>query len=394
MSKNLHMLWVFALLLFGLTASSSDNREIVVLVDKKDNYLIVKRGQTVLFIFRTSCGDATPAGKFQIISKKHTNPKGELGSHFLGINSYHRRTGRQFGIHGTNRPDLIGKSVSRGCVRLTNKDVALLYSVVNIGTPVIIKNDFPDIPPRQWSQEPLKSASNLKEAKKKETRKIHWQIAGYSVERRPIHYAVFGEGTNVTLVLGGIHGDEPNTVELVDQLARYLSVNPKCLRNAKVVLVRCVNPDGRAKRQRTNARGVDINRNFPTKDWNLGRKSGRYNRGVAPESEPETRIIVQLIRRYRPSKIISIHAPLHQINYDGPAARLAAVMAKYNGYRVTSDIGYPTPGSLGTYAGKERKIPVITLELPNDPFETIWKQNKDALLAAIRFEINSTKPMQ
>lgn len=133
---------------------------------------------------------------------------------FLGINSYHRRTGRQFGIHGTNRPDLIGKSVSRGCVRLINKDVAVLYSVVNIGTPVIIKADFPDIPPQQ-SEVRLRSIFDLKEAKK-----IYWQIAGYSVEGRPIYYAVFGEGENVTLVLGGIHGDEPNTVELVEKLAR------------------------------------------------------------------------------------------------------------------------------------------------------------------------------
>jgi|GEM_PF-1530059 len=385
MSTNLNILWLFALLP-GLVPSSSSNRGVVVLVDKKDNYLVVKRGQTVLFIFRTSCGAATPVGKFKIISKvRLTDPKGELGSHFLGINSYHRRTGRQFGIHGTNRPDLIGKSVSRGCVRLINKDVAVLYSVVNIGTPVIIKADFPDIPPQQ-SEVRLRSIFDLKEAKK-----IYWQIAGYSVEGRPIYYAVFGEGENVTLVLGGIHGDEPNTVELVEKLARYLSVNPKCLRNVKVVLVRCANPDGRAKRQRTNARGVDINRNFPTKDWNLGRKSGRYNRGIAPESEPETRIIVRLIQRYRPDKIISIHAPLHQINYDGPAARIAAIMSKYNGYRVTSNIGYPTPGSLGTYAGKERGIPVITLELPNESFDTIWKKNKDALLAAIKFEIKVTK---
>jgi len=64
-------------------------------------------------------------------------------------------------------------------------------------------------------------------------------------------------------------------------------------------------------------------------------------------------------------------------------------MQKYNKYPVKSYIGYPTPGSLGTYAGKERNIPTITLELPNNiSIEKSWLQNKDALIAAIKFNIN------
>ncbi len=58
-------------------------------------------------------------------------------------------------------------------------------------------------------------------------------------------------------------------------------------------------------------------------------------------------------------------------------------MAKFNGYRVSDSIGYPTPGSLGTYAGVERNIPIITLELPPVSLEESWEQNRDALLEAL-----------
>jgi lipoprotein-anchoring transpeptidase ErfK/SrfK len=43
-------------------------------------------------------------------------------------------------IHGTNAPSTIGQRVSSGCIRLTNEDVADLYSRVNVGTKVIVLN--------------------------------------------------------------------------------------------------------------------------------------------------------------------------------------------------------------------------------------------------------------
>ena len=59
-------------------------------------------------------------------------------------------------------------------------------------------------------------------------------------------------------------------------------------------------------------------------------------------------------------------------------------MSAKNHYPTTAAIGYPTPGSLGSYAGIDKKIPMITLELPrNLPGDQAWAQNKDALLAAI-----------
>jgi protein MpaA len=60
-------------------------------------------------------------------------------------------------------------------------------------------------------------------------------------------------------------------------------------------------------------------------------------------------------------------------------------MSGYNKYPPEPTIGYPTPGSMGTYCGIDRKIPMITLELPRDASgEESWNRNREALLAAIR----------
>ena len=58
-------------------------------------------------------------------------------------------------------------------------------------------------------------------------------------------------------------------------------------------------------------------------------------------------------------------------------------MHRFNHDPITRRIGYPTPGSLGTYAGKERHVPVITLELASRGMHPAWKTDGAALLAAM-----------
>jgi hypothetical protein len=57
--------------------------------------------------------------------------KGVLGTRRLVL-------GDGYGIHGTNAPETIGRSVSHGCVRLRNEDIEKLYEMVPVGTPVYI----------------------------------------------------------------------------------------------------------------------------------------------------------------------------------------------------------------------------------------------------------------
>jgi protein MpaA len=190
-----------------------------------------------------------------------------------------------------------------------------------------------------------------------------------------------------TLFLGAFHGDEGISTQLLETFQRYLQEEcPTINHSEPFVIVPAVNPDGLALQQRMNAAGVDLNRNFPTTDWCEENLNSPYYSGPQAGSEPETQVMLRLLAAHRPAKIISVHAPYKVINFDGPARPLADRMAEFCGYPVVESIGYPTPGSFGTYVGKEREIATITLELPEaEPLETVWQDNREALLAALNF---------
>jgi murein peptide amidase A len=210
-----------------------------------------------------------------------------------------------------------------------------------------------------------------------------WKIGARSAGGKPIYFCEISSGKQVILVIGSIHGDERVTSDIVAKLADSCSHWKRESLENTLVFIPIANPDGYKLRLRTNANKVDINRNFPTKDWIPTSKADRYFPGPRPASEPETEFIMSLISQYSPRLIISVHMPLNMINYDGPAEDVANGMSLLNGYTVRKSIGYETPGSLGTYAGAERNIPVITLEVPDAPFEVVWQQNRQALFWAL-----------
>jgi protein MpaA len=209
---------------------------------------------------------------------------------------------------------------------------------------------------------------------------------GHSIEGRPIiAHLVSAEGRRCVLILAGVHGDEPKGVNLARRLLESLDGNTSGVETAaRAVIVPVANPDGYAVRHRRNARGVDINRNFPTSDWRPSPKRSRMHGGDAPASEPETLAIMKAVRICDPCVIVSIHSIGKRRfcnNYDGPGRRWALQMARFNGYPVRASMGYPTPGSLGAWAGRERRIPTITLELPSHhSSKQCWQDNRAALL--------------
>ena len=194
----------------------------------------------------------------------------------------------------------------------------------------------------------------------------------------------FGGHRNV-LLLGGVHGDELEAVYIAE---RFLDFNEIKKLNGllNVYLLPKLNPDGCALKTRQNARDVDLNRNMPTKDWFPEALKPKYNPGTFASSEVETNILINLIEEIKPVCIISFHCYEPMINYNGPCKRLAEKMSIYNSYKVVSDIGYPTPGSLGTWAGIERNIPVITLEIERGCGNDIaWNLNKNAIFEGLKF---------
>jgi murein peptide amidase A len=229
--------------------------------------------------------------------------------------------------------------------------------------------------------------------------KINWQPVAmqHSQEGREIPLYLSRPNTSEpidTLIIGGMHGDEPESKTLAEKLMARL--RPRELQDKVVGIIPLLNPDGMARNQRGNTNGVDINRNFP-EAWipmekmmeiqGLKSPPVTYNPGPAPASELETQFLIQVIQQFRPKKIVAVHQPYKVINYDGPAEGLAKEMAKANNYPVKASIGYPTPGSFGTYAGVKNRIPTITLELPDGTLSLRQTQkNIKALKAAITGE--------
>jgi murein peptide amidase A len=210
---------------------------------------------------------------------------------------------------------------------------------------------------------------------------------GRSVNGQSITIELFNPGPNPIFIMGGIHGDERASVDIAQNLAELLHEQPQLTHGKPIAILAVANPDGYAANTRTNGRNVDLNRNFPA--HNFHEATARSRTGPYPMSEPETQAIMTALNMLEPSMIISIHSITRGRecnNYDGPNGKwIADLMSNYNGYPSVGYIGYPTPGSLGTYAGMDKAIPMVTLEVPrSDSGEQAWANNREALLAVIR----------
>jgi protein MpaA len=212
---------------------------------------------------------------------------------------------------------------------------------------------------------------------------------GYSANGYPLTMYVFGDAPRPTFIFAAIHGNEWTSYSVARQLIELLDERPDLYRGRCVAILPAANPDGLEANTRVNRNGVDVNRNFPAANWQLTERTDSFG-GETAASEPEARAIINAVEMLKPAKIISIHSIArgkHGNNFDGPAESLAKLLAANNGYNVLPSMGYPTPGSFGTWAGVERQIPTITLEFPREAsHEECWLNNRDALLAAIAAE--------
>lgn len=170
------------------------------------------------------------------------------------------------------------------------------------------------------------------------------------------------------LILAGTHGDETAAVITLSCAMRTLKASH---RRHHVVLA--VNPDGCQLGLRANARGVDLNRNFPAANWQSGETVYRWNSvaderdvtlsaGASAGSEPETKALCALIHQLAPAWVISFHEPLACIE-DPLASAAGSWLAEQMALPLVTSVGYATPGSFGSWCA-DLGLPVITAELP------------------------------
>ena len=206
--------------------------------------------------------------------------------------------------------------------------------------------------------------------------------AGVSFENRRIECIVLGDGDDVTLIMAAIHGNEVAGRPLCHKLIGFLDEHRYLMAGKRVVVMPMVNPDGVAAGERHNARGVDLNRNFEA----ANRQNNATN-GLAALTEPESRVIKEVIREYAPDRIVSLHEPLNCIDWDGPGEGLARRMGEFCDLPVNR-LG-SRPGSLGSYAGLTLGIPIITVEFPGGSGkladEVLWVKYGTMLVAAVTY---------
>lgn len=254
-----------------------------------------------------------------------------------------------------------------------------------------------------FAEEKNNSVQEMMVSIKKRIKKYHWdysmfpsekweQSKFYSHNGNPLIYFTCGnkESKNRSLILSAVHGDEITPVYYGFRMVEWLKARPEVCKDRFVVVAPIVNPDGFLRYTngtRTNYNKVDLNRNFSTPEWKESahhlwhkryKKRRRYFPGEEPDSQHETKFQKWLISEFRPQKILSVHAPLNFLDYDGPKTHLeddftkdyldSCKELKYRMMVETPELRYRAygtfPGSLGNYAGKWLGIPTLTVELP------------------------------
>jgi N-acetylmuramoyl-L-alanine amidase len=158
---------------------------------------------------------------------------------------------------------------------------------------------------------------------------VHVETIGHSVKGRPIRAVRLGTADAPTkvLVVGVIHGNEPAGRAVIRRLRAEAPP-----RDVQLWLIDSVNPDGLAAGTRQNARGVDLNRNFPYGWHSMGLRFDQlYYSGPRPLSEPESTAVTAFAKRIRPNVSIWYHQHLRLVTDDAGDPRLERLYARRSG---------------------------------------------------------------
>jgi murein peptide amidase A len=188
----------------------------------------------------------------------------------------------------------------------------------------------------------------------------HTELLGRSAEGRPIHAVALGDRSapRTILVVGCIHGNEPEGIEVTRRLARARIPN-----GTVVWVIHQLNPDGFRRGVRQNGRGVDLNRNFPSEWRPIGRRWDPQYSGPRPLSEPETRIARNFILRIRPDVTLWFHQPQALVRAWGPSRAAARRYARLAGAPYRS-IRWPAGTAPNWQNHRFRGKPSFVVELP------------------------------
>lgn len=210
-----------------------------------------------------------------------------------------------------------------------------------------------------------------------------WSRFYRSSDNRPIETLIMGNGPARVAIISSLHGDEIQSVSVVENLARSLRAHPEYLRQSTVLLVKSPNPDGFFARTPYNIRGVDLNRNFPAANWKELQNS---RAGTRAGSEAETRVIARVLGDFHPQLLVHLKDSRNGgvVNYEGDVKPRADQIAGMLSSQVVQGLGEKTSGSVENYALTRLNCPSLTMLLVReDSNEAAWAKTGEALFAIL-----------
>ncbi|KKR18290.1 MAG: Peptidase M14, carboxypeptidase A [candidate division CPR2 bacterium GW2011_GWC1_41_48] len=209
---------------------------------------------------------------------------------------------------------------------------------------------------------------------------------GYSIKGKPIEGYEIGSGDDCLFMFGSIHGNEMGTTDLLNKLVAEIRAKPNLVgEKMKLIVLPIANPDGYYDRtDKLNANLVNLNLNFATTDWQQYGGEGTFA-GEKPFSEPESRVIKEIVEKYKPRRMISYHAKggivNPEYNHESSLA-LSLWYAEMTGYKYYGDGDWDFSGTATRWFKETTGNAALTVEL-SELLASDWEINRDALLELI-----------
>jgi len=237
-------------------------------------------------------------------------------------------------------------------------------------------------------------ASALPERAERRPAVIETKVIGKSVAGRRIRawhlgdrQEEFGEDIPSVVLISTMHGNERATQQILASLRDGARVH-----EVDLWVVPVYNPDGLARNTRKNARGVDLNRNYPYKWADL---DGNYESGPKPASEPETRAMMRFLTKVRPDYVLSFHQPLNGVDINVERPRFARKVADHLDLPTRNlDCGGVCHGTMTGWFNHHFKGFALTVEYGARPGRQRMREDAPPQVLKIFDAFRSKKPPQ
>ena len=210
-----------------------------------------------------------------------------------------------------------------------------------------------------------------------------WKVIGKTTEGRPMHSMHLGNRGTRTLVIAGLDGEDRFAVRWLEQLADTLAGRPDLLDSNEVVFFRAGNPDGLIQKVTENARGVVLNRNFPSRRYRP--TPGRPATAI-PAGEIETRVILDTLYSFRPRRVIHLSATTarSQIAYNRLAKDIARELERSAKVGLTPLDVEQQPGSIEDFSDGTLEAAVLSMRLSiGNDWQKAWASLQPRVLSSI-----------